>query len=83
MTACIHSFPLHRNLALVQQLADEVATASATDARDVMIERLGVHWDRLEALGVECDEIEYTIHALARKLWTHIGINSNNSPGAA
>ncbi|MBA2400597.1 MAG: hypothetical protein H0V72_18235 [Bradyrhizobium sp.] len=83
MTACIHPFPLHRNIVLVQQLSNEMSACNAIDVRDFMIERLGFYWDRLEGLGIDCHEVEYTIHALARELWAQVGRDANNSPGAA
>jgi hypothetical protein len=83
MTAHVHAFPFHVNDGFVRQLSQEMEQVDAADARDFMIERLGVEWDRLEELGVDCDEIESRIHELARALWANAFRTSNNSPGAA
>ena len=69
MIAQIHAFPLHRHRQLVQRLAQEVSRAAPNRTRDVMIETLGIEWDRLEGYGVECHEIERRLHELARELW--------------
>ena len=79
MIAQVHAFPLHRHRRLVQRLAQEVSRASPNRTRDVLIETLGTEWDRLEAYGVECDEIERRIHALARELWLRSAIANNSA----
>jgi hypothetical protein len=84
MTARIHAFPFHVNDSFVRAFSREIEQAGAAGARDFMVDRLGVEWDRLEDLGVECDEIEIRIDALARELWSRAHRNTtNNSPGAA
>ncbi|MGY2905691.1 DUF6074 family protein [Bradyrhizobium sp. URHC0002] len=69
MVAQVHAFPLHRHRGLVQRLAQKVSRAGTHGTRDAMIATLAIEWDRLEAYGVECDEIERCIHDLAQELW--------------
>src|SRR4051794_30055051 len=83
VTAQVHAFPIHRHRGRVDRLAQDIMRAGEDDPRDVLIDSIGVEWDRLEALGVECDEIELRIYELARELWSRVDAKTNLSPGAA
>jgi hypothetical protein len=83
-TARVCAFPLrvHRNF--LREFTLGMAKAGPNGAaRDYLIWILGAEWDRLEDLGVDCDEIEQHVHHLARELWSRAFRNTNNSPGAA
>ncbi|MGY3501673.1 DUF6074 family protein [Bradyrhizobium sp. USDA 4471] len=81
--ARVHAFPLRRDRDLVVRLAREMSRIGTDAVEGFLVDRLGMEWDRLEDLGVECEEIERQIHELAGELWSRAFPNTNNSPGAA
>ncbi|TWI73631.1 hypothetical protein IQ16_01769 [Bradyrhizobium huanghuaihaiense] len=83
MTARVHAFPLRRDRHLVARLSREMSRIGPDAVEHFLLDRLGMEWDRLEDIGVECSEIEAEIYEFAGELWARAFPNINNSPGAA
>jgi hypothetical protein len=81
----VHAFPSARHQIMVETIASNMrATGSADAAEQLLIAHLEVHWDRLEAFGVDCDDIERECRAFAVAAWAGFQQKATkNSPGAA
>ena len=65
MKAKVFAFPLARNGRMVRNLADQMLALSEDEGEDFLLWFLGVEWDRLHEHGIDCDQIETDLLALA------------------
>jgi hypothetical protein len=72
MTAKVYTFPSAVNVRMVPNVSRMMQSFGTIDeAEQHLFWHLDVHWDRLEAFGVDDAEIEMECRAFARAAWAH------------
>ena len=63
--AIVFAFPQARHRTLIRNLAEQVLELFDDEGEDFLIWHLGVHWDKLNELGIDFDQIETEILTIA------------------